>query len=150
MAQKIEIQTLSDLSGEDGAVTTQFSYLLQGYEVDLTAEEVARLEKTLAPFIDVARRVHGTGAAALKGFKGSRAGSTRPGSNASEVREWLTDHGYVIAARGRISAELHTAWVNKTPAQEQVSTPVSTPDSTPEPTPAPEPVSEKRVKRGSL
>lgn len=59
MAQKVLIQTLSDLSEKEGAKT--LSYALDGtsYEIDLTDEEAEEFRETLAPYVVASRKVGG-------------------------------------------------------------------------------------------
>lgn len=79
--------TLDDLSGEEGATTVRFGYADRSYEVDLAEASTDKLEKALAPFIQVAREVV------------KRVPAT---SQAGAIREWAASKGIEVPAKGRI------------------------------------------------
>lgn len=108
MAQKITL--VDDIdgtpidSGEGG--TVRFSVEGANYEIDLGPDNIAGLHLALEKFVSGARRV------------GSRPTSSTSASSASKsdpkrlkaVREWANANGYQVSDRGRIPAEVQTAY----------------------------------------
>ena len=72
MAQKITVELEDDLDGGPADQTVRFGVDGAEYEIDLSKKNAAALRRTLAPFIDHARKA-GRGSAAGRG--GPRAGS---------------------------------------------------------------------------
>lgn len=112
MARK-EIKTFEitdDLTGEaiaeDDAVTLHFAYAGTSYEIDLSKENAAKFDSLIQPYQDAARRVRGRDTAAPK----SRRNSAAPGTSLQEIREWANANGHSVSARGRISAEVLSAY----------------------------------------
>lgn len=104
---------VSDLSGKqtDDISTVVFGLDEVSYEIDLTADERAKLEKVLAPYLEGARRIARTG----KPFTKSTP-STAGKEQIRAMKEWLTANGYDVPSRGRISQVMQDAYHNKTPA----------------------------------
>ena len=80
-----------DLDGSEGATTTRIAFGDEAIDIDLTAANLAKYRKMLAPLFDVGREV------------------TRKGGNNSETtqaREWLQAHGHKVGEKGRIPEDL--------------------------------------------
>lgn len=107
MAQKTQVILFDDLdpSGETGAdETVQFGFRGQVYEIDLSKENLGRLEGVLEPFINAARKV-----TASRAPGGKRTQKDRDDSTAA--RAWLkTQPGVKLSERGRIPAEYMNRW----------------------------------------
>lgn len=107
MAQRIQIVLIDDLDGaklEDGR-TVSFSHLGVDYEIDLSGENALKLDEALAPFVGVARRVggrrtRGTAAVAAPAAK----------EDLAALRQWASENGYEVAARGRVSQTVKDAY----------------------------------------
>lgn len=104
MAQKILL--VDDLDGspiEDGGGTVRFSIDGSSYEIDLSAENTAKLTDALATFIDAGRRVRpGSGAAA--------AVKKSDPQRLKAIRDWAGENGYEVSSRGRIPSEVVDAY----------------------------------------
>jgi hypothetical protein len=100
MASRIITQLISDLSGKeinDGkGETVDFAYRGSAYTIDVTADEAAAFDETLAPYIERATK------------KGNARRATRSAarSDAKAVRAWAKDRGLAIPDRGRIPADI--------------------------------------------
>lgn len=110
MAQKVVVELVDDLDGtvSDDINTVRFGLDGVEYEIDLTEENANRLRDELADFITAARR---TGGRIRRGAPRSGAG-TRPTADRERtraIREWARAHGYELAERGRIPADIITA-----------------------------------------
>jgi hypothetical protein len=111
MAQKTSVQLIDDLDGSEAASTVGFAWAGKGYELDLSAENQARLEEALAPFIDKARRTNrpaGFGGELRRG-RGLPRSSNRSGGDAA-IRAWGLANNYAVSDRGRVSALLRKAY----------------------------------------
>jgi hypothetical protein len=100
MAKSVSVIVTDDLDGSENAETVSFSFGGVSYEVDLGSKNRAKLEKALAPFIEVGRRVPGAA---------GRHGSGRQGGQSIDraaVRSWAKAAGLKVSERGRISADI--------------------------------------------
>ncbi len=99
MAKTVNVVISDDLDGSPGAETVSFGIDGHSYEIDLGQKNLARLQKSLRPFIDAGRRT-----AHRQAAKPDR--SAAPGADRSAVRAWAAAQGLRVSGRGRISAEV--------------------------------------------
>jgi hypothetical protein len=104
MVQKVVTELIDDVDGSGADETVIFAWKGYTYEIDLSAKNVGKLDKALAPFIGKARRL-GRSAKA-----GPNAAPTRVASNAADVRAWAVANGYDVPERGRIPNDIRTAY----------------------------------------
>jgi hypothetical protein len=104
MAQRVNIEVLSDLSDKPDASTVTFGLDGTEYEIDLTDDEAGKFRDALAKYVGAARPVRG----ARKARK--QAASATGGPSPKEVREWAQANGHDVPARGRIPAEVREAY----------------------------------------
>jgi hypothetical protein len=113
MAQKVTVELVDDLDGtvSDDISTVTFSLDGVEYEIDLSEDNAGQLRDALADYVTAARR---TGGRIPRGIPGPRsAGTTRPTADREKtrvIREWAREHGYEIAERGRIPANVIEAY----------------------------------------
>jgi hypothetical protein len=113
MAQKVVVELVDDLDGTTSEDISTVSFSLDGadYEIDLTEENANTLRDNLAGFVEAARR---TGGRIKRGAPGPRSvTSTRPAADREKtraIREWARDNGWDLAERGRIPANVLTAY----------------------------------------
>lgn len=111
MAEVIVRQLIDDIDGSeirDGAGDrVDFSFRGVDYQIDLSAANIAKLEKVLKPYVDAAAKVRG----------GSRGKRSKVGSNGKSspeqlaaIREWARKNGHEVADRGRIKADIVEAF----------------------------------------
>lgn len=103
MAQKVHIVLVDDIDGSDAEETVTFGIDGVSYEIDLNAENAAKLREAVAPYVGHARRVGGRKAAGRKAAAGG-------GPSAGDVREWARQNGYELSDRGRVPAEVRQAY----------------------------------------
>lgn len=104
MATQTITRITDDIDGSPDATTVTFGYQGIAYTIDLSAKNVDRLQKALAPFIDRGQRLR-YGAGTRSGV--TSAGSARParsGGKSAAVREWAALNKVTVPARGRIPA----------------------------------------------
>lgn len=108
MARKIVHQLVDDIDGtvlDPGeGETVLFALDGKSYEVDLTADNAAKLRDVLAPYISAGRRAGGASSSAAKSRR--RGGQTDYGP----VREWAKANGYTVSERGRVPAAVLEAY----------------------------------------
>lgn len=102
MAQRTILELVDDLDGGKADETVTFALDGVEFEIDLSADNAARLRDALAEFVGHARRVGGRkqrGAATPKSN-----GNGKPDTQA--VREWARSQGEQVAERGRVPQAL--------------------------------------------
>ena len=105
MAQKIQVILIDDTDGSSADETIRFGLDGVNYEIDLTAENAAKLRESLAHWVGHARRSSGRRTTQRRG------GVVRTGAgDAALVREWARANGYTVSDRGRIPAEVREAY----------------------------------------
>ncbi|MEQ3549252.1 Lsr2 family protein [Pseudonocardia nematodicida] len=102
MALLHTVRLVDDLTGEEADETVSFALDGRHFEIDLSRNHAARLRDSLAPFVGSARR-------------GAPRGTAAPSSSRRHdhgVRAWARRNGFVVSDRGRIPAEVVTAYRN--------------------------------------
>ena len=104
MAQRVQTLFIDDIDGSEAEGTVRFGLDGTEYEIDLNAKHAEALRKSLARYVEAARRNPGS----RRPNRGQRQGrgSSGSGVNTTEVREWAKSQGIDVKERGRIPAEL--------------------------------------------
>ena len=107
MAKKTEVLVTmtDDLDGGKAESSVSFGYQGTNYEIDLSKRNLAALEKVLAPYLEVARKVPTTRRSASRSTASRSAKSDLPA-----IREWAQENGYNVSGRGRIAADVQEAY----------------------------------------
>jgi hypothetical protein len=110
MAQKVVVELVDDLDGSvsDGISTVTFGLDGASYEIDLNEDNADRLRASLARYLGAARRTGGR----IK-RSASTGPATRPAADRDQtkaIREWARNNGWALADRGRIPANVVTAF----------------------------------------
>ncbi len=112
MAEIIVRQLIDDIDGteiRDGAGDrVDFAFRGVDYQIDLSAANIAKLEKALRPYIDAASKVRGGGGRARRS-KVRGNGKSSPEQLAA-IRDWARKNGHEVADRGRIKSEIIEAF----------------------------------------
>lgn len=113
MAEIIVRQLIDDIDGteiRDGAGDRiDFAFRGVDYQIDLSAANIAKLEKALKPYIDAASKVRGGGGGRARRSKASSNGKSSPEQLAA-IRDWARKNGHEVADRGRIKSEIIEAF----------------------------------------
>jgi hypothetical protein len=98
MVSKVIIRREDDLDGSEAIETIQFAIDNVEYEIDLSADNAAKLRASVASYVDKARKVGGR----------TRRASTRAPSpiDSRSVRKWAAANGIELSTRGRIPADV--------------------------------------------
>jgi hypothetical protein len=107
MAKKVTVSFVDDLDGKTAAAEA-VAFTLDGvaYEIDLSTKNAKKLRAALEPWIEAGRRVGGRRRSSIVGA--SRT-ATEPRESAA-IRVWARNHGYQVARRGRIPADVVDAF----------------------------------------
>jgi hypothetical protein len=108
MAQRHIVRLVDDLTGDDAAETVTFALDGARYEIDLTADNAAKLRDTLAVYIARARRAARTGSRLTEG--GSHRGSRADREQTAAIRAWARNNGHKIGDKGRIPGHIVEAY----------------------------------------
>lgn len=103
MAQKVNIVLVDDLDGSEATETVSFGLDGTTYEIDLNDTNAGALREALSGYIGHARKV---GAAPRRGRRAAAAN----GPSAREIRDWARSNGFDVPDRGRVSAEVRSAY----------------------------------------
>lgn len=102
MAQRVHIVLEDDIDGGDATETVLFGVDGITYEIDLSDKNAAKLRDSLAKYVASARRT------TPRARRAARRGTA--GASTAQVRDWARTNGYVVSDRGRISAEVRSAY----------------------------------------
>jgi hypothetical protein len=107
MARETIVRLIDDLDGTEA--TEELTFALRGveYEIDLSAKNVAALEKALERYIGAGHRV---GRRPASGRARRPGGTDEPKEDLAAIREWGKANGYRVSDRGRVSAEVKAAF----------------------------------------
>lgn len=103
MAQRMHIVLEDDLDGSEADETVMFGLDGTSYEIDLSEKNAAKLRDVLSRYVAHGRRV-----TQQRGRRGAsrRSGGPTPAS----IREWARANGYEVSDRGRVSADVRSAY----------------------------------------
>jgi hypothetical protein len=107
MAQKVNIVLVDDLDGSEATESVSFGLDGTSYEIDLNDTNAAQLRDALAPYVGHARKV---ASAARRNGRRSSAAAANDGPSARDIRDWARENGYEVPDRGRVSAEVRSAY----------------------------------------
>jgi|ERR1700679_294453 hypothetical protein len=103
MAQRVQVLFTDDLDGGDADGTVWFGLDGSAYEIDLSADNAAKLRALLGQYLAAGRKAAGPGRPAGQG----RARRPVPGAvNPVEVRDWAKANNVDINDRGRVPASV--------------------------------------------
>jgi Lsr2 len=110
VAQKIQVLLVDDLDGGAASETVSFGLDGSGYEIDLSADNAAKLRDALAPFLGHARRATRGPVRSGPVVKAARIGARVDREQTQAIREWARKNGHKVSERGRIPAAIVDAY----------------------------------------
>ncbi|MBC3760436.1 histone-like nucleoid-structuring protein Lsr2 [Quadrisphaera oryzae] len=108
MAQTLQVVLVDDLDGGPADQTVTFSLDGTDYEIDLSAENAARLRDDLAVWVGHARRT--TTVRRARSGAAPGAGAAADGVDVAAVRAWARENGHTVNERGRVPAAVVEAY----------------------------------------
>ncbi|MDT8913534.1 Lsr2 family protein [Amycolatopsis sp. PS_44_ISF1] len=118
MAQKVLVEMVDDIDGGEASETVTFGLDGVQYEIDLSDGNASSLREEFARYVAASRRSGGRKARTVAGSQPPTA-ADRERSRA--VRAWALENGWDVSERGRIPANVLTAY------DERDAEPVKTP-----------------------
>jgi hypothetical protein len=111
MAQKVLVQLVDDLDGTAADDITTVTFGLDGatYEIDLTANNAAKLRNRFGDFVDAGRRTGGRVKRGTSPIKGA-APTAANREQTKAIRDWARQSGFELSDRGRIPANVIEAF----------------------------------------
>lgn len=111
MAQRVQVQLLDDLTGDEAQETVHFALGGTKYEIDLTTANADKLRSILSKYVENGRKA--TGRTVKDRPKPASAGqSSREGTQ--RIRQWARENGYSPSTRGRITRSIVEAYNSAT------------------------------------
>lgn len=115
MAQRTVVELLDDIDGMPADETVAFAIDGVSYEIDLSEQNANRLRTSIAPYLEKARKA-GAARPARKG-KGSAPRTANSRERSAEIRAWAKQHGIPVNERGRIPANVLSAYEANDPSK---------------------------------
>ncbi|WP_183095440.1 histone-like nucleoid-structuring protein Lsr2 [Nocardioides stalactiti] len=106
MAQRVNIVLVDDIDGSEATETVAFGLDGTSYEIDLNDKNAAKLRDALAAYVGHGRKVGG----ARRTRGAAKAVAAGGGASAKDVREWARANGHSVPDRGRIPADVRSAY----------------------------------------
>ena len=103
MAQRIQIQLVDDINGQDADETVRFGIDGTMYEIDLSAENAARLREKFGLYLEKGRKARGRSQTQQRSHRPHREDNRY-------IRLWAKENGYETSARGWISKTILEAF----------------------------------------
>lgn len=97
MATETITRVLDDIDGSADAESHTFALDGKTYDIDLSADNFAKLQAALEDYVKVARK------------SGQPKPLTKRGNDKARldaIREWANKHGYEVSNRGRIASHI--------------------------------------------
>lgn len=124
MAQKVQVDIVSDLSDEPNAHSVEFGWGGKVLSIDVTEAEHTEWSALMQRYVDKAsvlsakrgRPKSGTAkATASSATVAGAGGSGLTKEQRQEVRDYAKEHGHALSERGRLPQIAITAWQEKNP-----------------------------------
>jgi hypothetical protein len=104
MAQQHYVRLIDDLTGGEAAETVAFALDGARYEIDLSAENAAKLRETLSVYIANGRR------APARSEGPPRRATRADREQTAAIRAWARENGFEISDKGRIPTSVIDAY----------------------------------------
>jgi hypothetical protein len=107
VAKRTTVLLVDDLDGSEATEQVEFAVDGRSYEIDLSAENSAKLRAALEPYISAARRRTG------RRTTSTTPAPARPAADREHnqaIRKWAAGQGMKISERGRIPSNVLAAY----------------------------------------
>ncbi|GAA1823557.1 Lsr2 family protein [Planosporangium flavigriseum] len=106
MAKKTIHMLIDDLDGGEAAETVKFAIDGVQYEIDLSADNAAKMRDALAPFVAAGTKVGRSGGVVRVAAPRGRGSAPVDRDQNRAIREWAQAKGIAVSDRGRIKQEI--------------------------------------------
>jgi hypothetical protein len=110
MAQKVQVILVDDVDGGDASETVTFGLDGVTYEIDLNDGNASKLRESLSTWVGHARRVGGRTSSSAGTRRRASSSNGSGGGDTASIRAWARENGHDVSERGRISAEVMSAY----------------------------------------
>ncbi|MFC9964456.1 Lsr2 family protein [Nocardia ignorata] len=111
MARKVVVTLIDDFDGTSIAEeTVTFEIDGTAYEIDLSADNAATLRATFDQWLPYARRTGRIKASLRRSEAKATAEAPLRRNDLNAIRTWANNNGLPVSARGRIAADVITAY----------------------------------------
>jgi hypothetical protein len=110
MAQRVQVQLIDDLNGEEAHETVRFGVDGTNYEIDLTTENADRLRSVLGEYVEKGRKADSSGRKSQGGQPRTASASGRSREETQQIRQWAKDNGHNPSSRGRLNQSIVDAY----------------------------------------
>ena len=112
MAQKVQVVLTCDLDDEEvpAAETVTFGFDGSTYAFELCEKHLGEFQDTIQAYISSARLADGPRRRRTVAAGAGRARRSVGGVSSSDIRAWARESGYEVSERGRIPAEIRSAY----------------------------------------
>lgn len=104
-----DVQLIDDIDGTPATTTIEFTFDGKNYIIDLSEQHADEFNKTLAPYIEHARRARRAPANKRKSRSSSEAARVKRQKNA-EIRAWALENGVTVSKRGQLGQDTIAAY----------------------------------------
>lgn len=114
MAQHFQVQYIDDIDGTElgtDAETIAFAFDGKEYSIDLSEANAEAFREAITPYLESATRVS-SGAKKPARRPTGKSTSASSGVDTKAVRAWARENGFNVSERGRIPADVMTAYVD--------------------------------------
>ncbi len=114
MAQQFQVQYIDDIDGTELGTdvdTIAFAFDGKEYSIDLSEANAEAFREAISPYLEAATRV--TSARKKPARRPTGKSTSAPsGVDTKAVRAWAVENGFAVSERGRIPADVMTAYVD--------------------------------------
>lgn len=115
MAQRVQVDLIDDLNGEEAQETVRFGVDGIDYEIDLTIDNAEKLRSTLSEYVNKGRKAKAgrKNQGGQRTFSPSSSSASTSRSKQEEtrrIRQWAKDNGHNPSSRGRITQSIVDAY----------------------------------------
>lgn len=107
MAQRVQVQLVDDINGQEAQETIRFGLDGTAYEIDLTTENAEKLRTGLSEFVEKGRKVSGRG---NNGGRPSTLTIRNKREDTQQIRKWAQENGHNPSSRGRLNQSIIEAY----------------------------------------
>lgn len=108
MAQRVQVQLIDDLTGDEAQETVRFALDGTKYEIDLTNANADKLRSALSRYVENGRKASGRRTGQERAKPAPAGQSSR--EDTRRIRQWAHENGYNPSSRGRITGSILDAY----------------------------------------
>lgn len=108
MAQRVQVQLIDDINGQEAQETIRFGLHGTQYEIDLTSENADKLRSSLTDYVEKGRKA--TGSRRNQGGQKATVSASSKRGDVQQIRQWAQENGHNPSSRGRLNQSIIDAY----------------------------------------